>query len=246
VPNTYLTAPVAQTEAEAWLATKTLVPTALRSAEIARAWDAETKRAAFFSARVTSATALSELKKKTEQVLAGDMTDGQAAELLRMWMTGNGAGALQSMGFKPPDMAGPVSELASSRRLQLILYQNTKMAQEVGGYRDWMENKDIVPYGRWHVGVSRVHRPEHLARDGNVYRWDDPVWTVDPPGGAFNCACWREEITAEEAGFEVSQSTSGIRPSPLEFDPSAGLAPEPVIPESMDPDIAAALEEILA
>ena len=38
-------------------------------------------------------------------------------------------------------------------------------------------------------GDDRV-RPEHAARNGEIFSWDDP--DVAPPGSEFGCRCWAE------------------------------------------------------
>ena len=220
--------PVKFSEAISYLKRKLNRPTFLSASQIASSWDADTKRRAFFSAKVASADVLSVLHKRVTQVMSGDMTDEQARELLRVYLSGEGKDLLASMGFSPPSVGAGIAELGSVRRLRLILYQNTKMATEVGHYRQWAENAHVYPYGRWHLGISEEHREEHVARDGVVYPFDNPVWTEDPPGARYNCHCWREELTAEEAeGFAIEHNTYFGSPSPLEFDPSKSLDDPP-------------------
>jgi hypothetical protein len=175
-------------QAEEYLAARQDRPTYLKASEYLTAWDAETRRKAFFSARVASADILSELHQRCQQVVNGDMTDRQARELLRVFLNGDGAAALRQLGFMPQgEAAQSVVELASVRRLQLILYQNAKIAQEAGHYRQWAENAALFPYGRWHLGHAEEHRPEHAARDGKVYAFEHPIWRTSPPGSEFNC-----------------------------------------------------------
>jgi hypothetical protein len=249
VPNRLITEPLPFKEAVEYLARKQDKETALRTREIAAMWNEETLRRSFFSARVASADILTELHKRVSQVASGDMTDTQARELLRVFLEGDGAGALAALGFAPPNLEGGVVELGSVRRLQLILAQNTKMAQEVGAYQQWKENWDIAPYGVWHIGESENHREEHLARDGRLFRYDHPIWTQDPPGGRFNCRCWREELTEDEVaerGLRAEDNGFPFTKSPLKFDPSKGIDQPVEVKPATIPEVKAKVEEELA
>lgn len=242
------TEPVQFEEAVAVLTAKQDRATAMNTRQIAATWDAETKRRAFFSARVADADLLAEIHRRVSQVMRGEMSDGQARELLRVFLENDGRDALAAMGFAPPSLDGGLAELGSTRRLDLIVYQNTKMAEEVGAYKEWTENADMFPYGRWRIGVSEKHRDEHVARDGRVYRFDHPIWTTDPPGGRFNCHCYREELTAAQVraeGLTVQRRDSALEPSPLGFDPSKGLGDPVPMKETVPADIRAEVRQAL-
>lgn len=218
-------------QAEKYLAARRDKPTYLKAAEYLTAWDAETRRRSFFSARVASADILAELHQRCQQVVDGKMTQAQAREWLRMFLETDGRDALSMLGFLPqPDAPDAVAELASVRRLRLILYQNTKIAHEVGQYRQWAETRDIFPYGRWRLGPSKEHRTDHAARNGRVYAFDHPIWRESPPGSEFNCKCYRELVTAEEAaGLTIQPNTSAFEKGLVDFDPAGGLAVPPPI-----------------
>lgn len=200
--------------------------THLKSREIAMAWNAEARARAFFSARVASATILSELHNKVQAVVEGRMTKGQARALLQRYFVGEGADALAALGFAPQGEGGGVAELASAARLRLILDMNVNMAQECGEYQRWAEMKDIYRYGMWKCGYAKEHREEHLARDGRVYAFDHPIWTESPPGGEFNCHCYRVLMREEdvlERGITPEPMDVPFAPSSLGFDPSRGM-----------------------
>ena len=247
-PEHPFVAPVTFDEAVEVLTQKMDAPTAMKTREIAAAWDDETKRRAFFSARVADADLLADIHRRVTQVMTGEMSDGQARELLGVFLEGKGADMLASLGFAPPSLDGGLAELGSTRRLDLIVYQNTKMAEEVGAYKEWAENADMFPYGRWHLGVSHVHREAHAARDGMVFAFDHPVWTQDPPGGLFNCHCWREPLTAAQVqaeGLPVKGEAYEFAKSPLGFDPSKGLDAPLEVRETVPPDIRAEVRQAL-
>ncbi len=223
-------APLTFAEAEAMLTARLDTPTALRHKEIAALWDDEFRSRAFFSARVTEATVLSELHRRAQDVLDGKMTGKQAVELLRDYFVGPGADALAAMGFAPERDARTIGELASYPRLQLIIETNVRMAQECGHYQQWAESAVYWRYGIWRCGYAEEHREEHLARDGRAYAFEHPIWTQSPPGGEFNCHCWREiasEDDIKELGIKPEPLSSPFQPSSLGFDPSRGMAEPP-------------------
>lgn len=235
-------------EALRYVTAKQTTTTRERTASIAANWSEEATRKAFFSARVAEADILNKIHNLVNDVVRGEMTQDQARELLRKFLSEDGSKKLlQGMGFSPDyDMEGSVSNLASTRRLKLILYQNSKMAHEVGAYQKWRENWDILPYGRWHIGGSKEHREAHKARDGMIFHHNHPVWTKDPPGGLFNCRCWREDLTEEEVvGSRIEPFDYKFDPSPLKFDPSKGLDQLPDIKPLTVDEIRQALQNSL-
>ena len=218
--------PLTFKEAAEAVASRADTPTALNYRDIMRTWAQDARQRAFFSARVADATILSELHRRVSQVVNGEMTKRQAVRLLRESFIGEKADALAAMGFAPRVDARGVSNLASSPRLALILETNVRMAQERGHYQQWERVADAFPYGVWHCGYAEQHRPGHLARDGKCYPFDHPIWTQSPPGGEFNCHCWREVVTregAERRGLVPEPLDSPFEPSSLGFDPSRPL-----------------------
>ena len=232
-------APLTFTEAEAMLSARLDTPTALKYKEIAATWDADFRHRAFFSARVTEATVLSELHNRVQAVLDGKMTDKQAVALLRDYFVGPGADPLAKMGFAPKAGARTIAELASLPRLQLIVETNVRMAQECGHYQQWAESAAFYRYGIWRCGYAEEHREEHLARDGKVYAFDHPIWTQSPPGGEFNCHCYREIASEDEIralGLTPEPPSSPFEPSSLGFDPSRGMADPPPFGKRVRPE----------
>ena len=55
------------------------------------------------------------------------------------------------------------------------------------------EDAGIIEYEWRHSGNLKTGRPEHIARNGKVFRMDDPPWDGHP-GKAINCACSRIPI----------------------------------------------------
>ncbi len=204
-------------------------PTAKSYKEIMEQWAPSIRRRSFFTARCYSATMLSALHRKVQQIIGGEMTEKEAVRKVREFLKDGGEGELVRMGFLPAREAKGISQLASIPRLTLIFHTNATMAKERGRYLQWKAVKDFYPYGMWHCGYAEKHREEHLAREGKIYPFDHPIWRQSPPGGEFNCHCWRELITkedAEERGLAPEPMDSPFQPSSLGFDPSTPLEEE--------------------
>jgi hypothetical protein len=222
--------PITFKEADQALARRKDKTTYMKSREIALAWNADARSRAFFSARVANATILSEIHRRVESVVAGKGTDAQARALLQRYFIGEGADALAELGFAPQRDAKGVAQLASTARLKLIIDTNVTMAQEVGQYKQWSDQRDIYKYGIWKCGYSEEHRPEHLARDGKAYAFDHPIWTQSPPGGEFNCHCYRMLLREEdvfERGITPERPDIPFEPSSLGFNPARGIRKPP-------------------
>lgn len=243
--------PIQFEEADKAIAERLPTATALNYRQIMRQWAPATRQRAFFSARVLDATVLSELHRRVQQVVSGEMTSDQATRLMQDFFRNGGRESLVRMGFLPPErgQGADVSELASTARLRLVFETNVRMAQETGHYRQWMEVAEAFPYGIWHCGYAEEHRPEHLARDGRCYHHSHDIWTKSPPGGEFNCHCWREVISADEArarGLVPEAPDSPFVPSSLGFDPSRGMD-QPVQPgKRVVPELAEKAKELPA
>jgi hypothetical protein len=223
-------------EAEQYLRAKRDTPTTLTSREYLTLWNDETRRKAFFSARVASADLLTTLHETVQDVVDGKASEEQAVEWLRDFAKNQGRETLARAGWAPAEEAKGLTELASRRRLQLIVYQNTKIAHETGAYQQWAATRDIHPYGRWRLGYAEKHRESHVRLDGNIYSFDHPIWRQAPPGSEFGCHCWRELLTAEEAqaaGVPIQPSSSPVPEAQVRFDPGAGMDRPPPIRQGM-------------
>ena len=224
--------------------------TAMTTRQIAAAWSGEARQRAFFSARVAEVSILKELHRVCTQVVEGKMSPKQATRLVQDYFVGEGADALARLGFAPPRTQRGISELGSTARLMLIFNTNLKLAQETGHYRQWSQVKEVFPYGIWHCGNAKEHRKEHLARDGRAFPFNHPIWTVSPPGGEFNCHCWREVVSAEELerrGITPEDASFRFAPSSLGFDPSRPISEQdPGVPADLPPEVREKAEQKLS
>jgi hypothetical protein len=110
---------------------KTLLPTSLGSAELARIHP-DILEAARFSAKVRSARHLQILDDGTNDILSGQMDYATARLRMKQF--------LQATGYEPPEhLRGTLQDFSSDRRIDLQLRMNVQMAQ---GYGHWKQGQD--------------------------------------------------------------------------------------------------------
>lgn len=234
-------------QAIAYLENKEITPTNKTSAEIVADWNDEDRARAFFSARVTKADVLEEMRRRIVQVAAGQGTAQQARWWIREFLATDGQSALREMGFAADEADmnanNRLSELGSTRRLTLIIEQNVRNARSAAEYDGFVETKDVYPYAEYQTREDGKVRPSHAALDGNVYEVGSPEMRAVYPPNDYRCRCRMRPLRADELnGREIQDSAPPVdelSPSGFSFDPAA--KPEPLSPkESWSPDILAA------
>lgn len=76
------------------------------------------------------------------------------------------------------------AELIAADQLQKLTGRLDQERQEQVGSRRF----------KWRHSEKRFPRPEHVARDGKIFRWDSEVGKNDPPGRAIRCGCRAQAI----------------------------------------------------
>lgn len=103
-----------------------------------------------------------------------------------------------------PKTGQPVpAQLGSPRRLQVIFDTNVRSAYAAGQWGRIERTKKLLPYLKYRLGPSEVHRPEHVAWEGLILPADDPWWDTHYPQNGWGCKCWVQQLTraaAEKAG----------------------------------------------
>jgi len=202
--------PITDAIAAAYLQAKKTIGTYLKTAEIAKLWTDTAKARSFFSARVASVDILEGIKKRTKQVLAGDMSEQQARSWIRDFIESKGDTALTELGFLPSETAKAtkkLSELGSTRRLKLIVEQNVRQAQATGEYKRHIDNADIMPYLQYNSAKDERVRSSHKSLDGKIYPVDSEVWDEIYPPNGFNCRCYVVPLMKNEVDInDVSET----------------------------------------
>jgi len=201
--------PLTFNAANEWLASRVNVPTGMSSAELALAPDfpAAVRSHAFFSARVTSANVLDALREEVDRFTAGKTDIATARLRLKTFCSRQGI-APDDIGdtqTPPPGMderewkqRKSIKNVASTRRIDLILRQNSGMAHSLGNREVSMHPvvKQRWPFFRYLRGVSRV---DHARYHNLVLPKDDPFWYTHTGPWDYGCQCGVEDADAQEA-----------------------------------------------
>jgi hypothetical protein len=87
-----------------------------------------------------------------------------------------------------------------------------------------METTRARPYWRYRHSDAVVRpRPEHLAWNGKVLRFDDPWWATHSPPCGFGCKCYIETLAERDLKKEGLTPTTGSQMPYAGNDPKTGL-----------------------
>lgn len=79
-------------------------------------------------------------------------------------------------------------------------YETSQAAGEMAGRWDEIAaDADLFPYLRYVTMQDELVRDEHVVLDGTVARVDDDFWTQNYPPNGYNCRCYVEQLTEDEA-----------------------------------------------
>lgn len=84
-------------------------------------------------------------------------------------------------------------------RLKVIYETNMRVARANGQEDRAQRTKNILPYFKYEIGPSKIHRPQHLAWNGLIFKIDDPFWQAHTPPCAYGCNCRKRQISRLEA-----------------------------------------------
>ena len=182
-------------------------PTSLYSKHIAEDWNKETRVRSFFSARVAKAELLDSFRYRCKQMVEGSISKSQARSMIKNFLDTDGASMLSELGFGGTDVSDSLAELGSTRRINLILEENTRQAYAVGEYKQLLQDKDLSPYLEYHTLEDSKVRRSHAVLDGLVYKVDDPIWGTIYPPNDFSCRCYVRELDRDEVkGRNISET----------------------------------------
>lgn len=171
------------------------MPTHLDTQAIREQIAADIRRRSLFSARTAEAAYLEEMQQVLADVASGKMDDATARMKLKQWLDQSGY---------TPDQPNGLTDLGSSRRLQLIVDTQTKMAANVANLdAETPESLDESPaWELTRIGVRRAPRtdwPQRWQAAGESVGWqgairtamvarkDSPIWSALGSGaGGFD------------------------------------------------------------
>ncbi len=227
--------PMSFDAANAWLKGRVDVPTDLSSRELALApeFDARVRMHAFFSARVDSANVLDALRSEVAEFASGDADLATARWRIKTALARQGYAA-DDVGMTDAPPAGmdeeewrkrrAITNLASTRRLNLILTQNARMAWALGR-KEVSENPAVLR--RWpnYRYIARDGaRSTHAALNGMVLPKLDPFWHTHTPPWEFNCRCDIEDEDGEATGRATTTENPDGSQTARIVNPAAGAA----------------------
>lgn len=123
--------------------------------------------------------------------------------------------------------------LGSPRRLRTIYQGNVRPARTAGFWQRVQRTKRALPYLRYRIGPSEVHRPKHVEQEGKIYRVDDVYWIYWLGPNGWGCKCWAEQLSAAEA-----ERLGGVSPQTdlkLREYKNKRTGETALIPEGIDP-----------
>jgi hypothetical protein len=154
-------APISFAEALQSRAVRSVLPTDLSSAELAKI-SSDLLERALFSARVTSAEYLQAIKDVLDQYIDGKIDLASARLQLQQ--------KLDSLGYRPlPDEEGKMTDLSSDARVNLVLRTNAQMA---AGYGHWIQGQNKLVLSHWPAQELVRVAPRRVPRNW-VQRWSD-------------------------------------------------------------------------
>ena len=119
------------------------------------------------------------------------------------------------------DLAREVRRLAGVGQSRAELIAADQLQKLTGALDEQRQKQTGIDKFEWaHSGKAKP-RPEHVARNGKIYAWTDPVAKTDPPGRAIRCGCRARAVLEID---EAVETTASAAPSPP---PAPAPAPTP-------------------
>jgi SPP1 gp7 family putative phage head morphogenesis protein len=219
-----LTKPAEFDAANRWLAARVNVPTTLSSAQLAMLPElaAGARTHAFFSARVSTAGILEALRAEVDAYGATGYDLAAARVRIKTFLASQGV-PVGDVGWADTPPAGvsiedwkaakQITNIGSTRRLDLILKQNARMAW-AAGRKEVSEQPAVLdrwPYYRYIARRDGRERPEHGALHDLVLPKGDPFWATHTPPWDYNCRCDIEDADGEDAAAAGGPATAIVR-----------------------------------
>lgn len=125
------------------------------------------------------------------------------------------------------DVAREVRRIAGVGQSRAELIAADQLQKLTGALDEQRQRQAGIGKFEWMHSHKKTPRPEHVARDGKVYAWTDPVAKTDPPGRAIRCGCRARAVVEIDEQVETAAA-----PEPT---PAPAPAPPPPPPEPPKP-----------
>ncbi|MDP3850101.1 MAG: hypothetical protein Q8Q59_06345 [Luteolibacter sp.] len=225
-------APLPKLDAALMSELRAAMPTSMSTAEL-RELGADVLARSVFTARGTNAIFASMLKQVVDQLVAGDISEGQARTAL--WETLQAIGYTPEGGFPdappgevPPAVKGTLQDLSSFRRLNLIIKTQLALMQGAGQQMRGMRAEYLAEYPAWElirVGEVEVARdwPSRWAIAGGSPVPDEQKYAykvLNEPTGMI--ALKGDPVWGELGSYENFQDALGVDHPPFYFNSEMG------------------------
>ena len=159
----------------------------------------EANARAFTVAKMANLELLKTVNEKLDTVISEGKTERWfAKELTPLLQQAGWWGRPLSVG---PEGQAQRIQLGSPQRLQLIFRQNVQTAYNAGRWEQMLQNRKSQPLWQYVAVLDQRTRPSHAALNGQVFRWDDPIWSTHYPPNGWNCRC---RVRAMSSGYRSS------------------------------------------
>lgn len=163
--------PIPSTPAGTTLAGMTPRETDLSSREMKRSWPERIKDESIFSARTTLKSYVDMIRKRLVEVATRAVIPDEAERMLRRTLEDIGyspqTGFPDARGRVPPATPGSITDLSSSRRIQLIIDTNVKQARSLGQIASSENPVFLMANPAWRLtrtGARRKPRGDWMRR----------------------------------------------------------------------------------
>jgi SPP1 gp7 family putative phage head morphogenesis protein len=190
---------------------------------------AEVKSRAFTVATVTKAEVLNDTLEAVQVAIDEGLTLADFGEMLGQIMDARGWSGLTPW------------------HVETVFRSNVQSAYGAGRWEQQLLQRDDFPYLRYQATHDSRVRASHLALDDTIAPIGDPFWRKFYPPWAYNCRCYAESLSEEEARA-IGIKPVNILEAPRDDDftsPAAGFAFEPDL-SKLDPVLRAKVEAALA
>lgn len=126
------------------------------------------------------------------------------------------------------------AQLGSPRRLKTIYRANLRSARSAGQWHRAQRTKQALPYFKYSLGPSKVHRPEHEKWDQTILPVDHPFWDTHFTPNGWECKCRIRQISQVEMQRKGLQISADPKVKLVEFvNQRSGEVVK--VPEGIDP-----------
>lgn len=169
-------------------------------------WDytdanAEAHLRGFTAAKITSLDVLTAVRSEMDKAFTSGQTLREFQKILTPRLQDLGWwGIKESLDLDTGEIRR--EKLGSPRRLETIYRENFQRTYAHARRRQVEANSKERPYCRWVHGPSKLPRQSHLALDGRVFKWSDPIWRKISPDREYGCTCTMQTLSADEVKRE--------------------------------------------